>query len=299
MLKLLEKCELCPRNCIVNRLKGEIGFCGATDKLKIARAALHMWEEPCISGENGSGTIFFSFCNLKCVYCQNYNISTKNHGKEITINRLSEIMLELQEKGANNINLVTPTHYVPQIIEAIKIAKNNNLGIPIVYNTSGYEKKETIKLLNGYIDIYLTDLKYYSDEYSCKYSKAKNYFKYAKESLEEMYRQIGNPKFNENGIMNKGIIVRHLVLPNLVDDSKQILDYLFNTYHNNIYISIMNQYTPLEHVKKYNELNRMITNEEYEKVIQYAIKLGIENAFIQEGETQKESFIPDFDNTGI
>jgi len=299
MFKLLEKCELCPRDCKTNRLNGEIGFCGASDKIRIARASLHMWEEPCISGETGSGTIFFSFCNLKCVYCQNYNISTKNYGKEITINKLSEIMLELQEKGANNINLVTPTHYVPQIIEAIKIARKRNLIIPIVYNTSGYEKKETIKLLNGYIDIYLTDMKYFSDEYAVKYSKAKNYFKYASENLDEMFKQVGTPTFNEDGIMTKGIIVRNLVLPNLVNDSKKIINYLYNTYNDNIYISIMNQYTPLEHVKKYNELNRTITQNEYDEVIDYALNLGMENAFIQEGETQKESFIPDFDNTGI
>ena len=299
MFKLLEKCELCPRDCKTNRLNGEIGFCGASDKIRIARASLHMWEEPCISGETGSGTIFFSFCNLKCVYCQNYNISTKNYGKEITINKLSEIMLELQEKGANNINLVTPTHYVPQIIEAIKIARKRNLIIPIVYNTSGYEKKETIKLLNGYIDIYLTDMKYFSDEYAVKYSKAKNYFKYASENLDEMFKQVGTPTFNEDGIMTKGIIVRNLVLPNLVNDSKKIINYLYNTYNDNIYISIMNQYTPLEHVKKYNELNRTITQNEYDEIIDYALNLEIENAFIQEGETQKESFIPDFDNTGI
>lgn len=299
MFKLLEKCELCPRDCKTNRLNGEIGFCGASDKIRIARASLHMWEEPCISGETGSGTIFFSFCNLKCVYCQNYNISTKNYGKEITINRLSEIMLELQEKGANNINLVTPTHYVPQIIEAIKIARKRNLIIPIVYNTSGYEKKETIKLLNGYIDIYLTDMKYFSDEYAVKYSKAKNYFKYASESLDEMFKQVGTPVFNEDEIMTKGIIVRHLVLPNLVNDSKNIIKYLYNAYKDNIYISIMNQYTPLEHVKKYSELNRTITQNEYDEIIDYSLNLGIENAFIQEGETQKESFIPDFDNTGI
>jgi len=299
MFKLLEKCELCPRDCKTNRLNGEIGFCGASDKIRIARASLHMWEEPCISGETGSGTIFFSFCNLKCVYCQNYNISTKNYGKEITINKLSEIMLELQEKGANNINLVTPTHYVPQIIEAIKIARRKKLTIPIVYNTSGYEKKETIKLLNGYIDIYLTDVKYFSDEYALKYSKAKNYFKYASESLDEMFKQVGTPIFNEDGIMTKGIIVRHLVLPNLVNDSKKIIKYLYNTYNDNIYISIMNQYTPLEHVKKYSELNRTITQNEYDEIIDYALNLEIENAFIQEGETQKESFIPDFDNTGI
>ena len=298
MYKLLQKCELCPRMCGINRYK-KLGFCGAGDKLKIARAALHMWEEPCISGENGSGTIFFSYCNLKCIYCQNYDISTKNYGKEITTERLTEIMIELQVKGANNINLVTPTHYVPQIIEAIKLARNNGLNIPIVYNTSGYERKETIKLLDGYIDIYLTDMKYFSDRYAMEYSKAKDYFKYAKEALDEMYNQVGSPVFNEKGIMKKGIIVRHLILPGLVNDSKNIINYLYKTYQDNIYISIMNQYTPLDSVKEHKVLNRTITKKEYDEVIDYAISIGIENAFIQEGETQKESFIPSFNNEGI
>jgi len=298
MNELLRKCELCPRVCGVNRYEKK-GFCGADDKIKIARASLHMWEEPCISLENGSGTIFFSYCNLKCIYCQNYDISTKNYGKEITIKRLSEIMLELQEKKANNINLVTPTHYVPQIIDAIKIAKTNGLVIPIVYNTSGYEKKETIELLNGYVDIYLTDMKYYNDNYALEYSNAKDYFKYAKASLSEMYKQVGTPIFDDYGIMKKGIIVRHLVLPGLIEDSKTIIKYLYETYHNNIFISIMNQYTPLENVRNHKILNRIITNKEYDEIIDYAVNIGVENAFIQEGETQKESFIPKFNNEGI
>jgi len=298
MNELLEKCKICPRNCGINRYE-TTGFCGATDKIKIARASLHMWEEPCISGENGSGTIFFSYCNLKCIYCQNYDISTKNHGQEITIQRLSEIMLELQNKKANNINLVTPTQYVPQIIEAIKLAREKGLNIPIVYNTSGYEKKETIKLLDGYIDIYLTDMKYYDDKYAIEYSKAKDYFKYVSNALNEMYNQIGNPVFDKNGIMKKGIIVRHLILPELVEDSKSVVNYLYQTYKDNIFISIMNQYTPLKNVKCHKTLNRTITSQEYEEVINFAINLGIENAFIQEGETQKESFIPSFNNEGI
>lgn len=298
MNNLLKKCELCPRNCKINRYEMK-GFCGASDKIKIARASLHMWEEPCISGKNGSGTIFFSYCNLKCIYCQNYNISTKNYGKEITMQRLSEIMLELQEKKANNINLVTPTHFVPQIIEAIKLARSNGLIIPIVYNTSGYEKVETVKLLNGYVDIYLTDMKYYDDRYAMEYSKAKDYFKYASDSLSEMYNQVGSPTFDENGIMKKGIIVRHLILPGLVNDSKNIVNYLYNTYKDDIFISIMNQYTPLENVMNHKILSRTITKKEYDEVIDYAISIGVENAFIQEGETQKESFIPKFDNEGI
>jgi len=298
MNDLLKKCELCPRMCGINRYEKQ-GFCGANDKIKIARASLHMWEEPCISHENGSGTIFFSHCNLKCIYCQNYDISTNNYGKEITINKLSEIMLNLQNKNAHNINLVTPTHYVPQIIEAIKIARKKGLNIPIIYNTSGYERKETIKLLDGYIDIYLTDMKYYDDKYAKEYSKATNYFNHAKEALDEMYKQIGNPKISKNGIMEKGIIVRHLILPELIDDSKKIINYLYKTYKDDIYLSIMNQYTPLENVKNHSSLNRIITKDEYDEVINYAVSLGIENAFIQEGETQKESFIPSFNNEGI
>jgi len=298
MNDLLKKCELCQRMCGINRYEKQ-GFCGANDKIKIARASLHMWEEPCISHENGSGTIFFSHCNLKCIYCQNYDISTNNYGKEITINKLSEIMLNLQNKNAHNINLVTPTHYVPQIIEAIKIARKKGLNIPIIYNTSGYERKETIKLLDGYIDIYLTDMKYYDDKYAKEYSKATNYFNHAKEALDEMYKQIGNPKISKNGIMEKGIIVRHLILPELIDDSKKIINYLYKTYKDDIYLSIMNQYTPLENVKNHSSLNRIITKDEYDEVINYAVSLGIENAFIQEGETQKESFIPSFNNEGI
>lgn len=298
MIENLKKCELCPRMCKVNRFE-TTGFCMATDKIKAARASLHMWEEPCISGTTGSGTIFFSNCNLKCVYCQNYNISTNSDGKYITIEKLSEIMLNLQKKGANNINLVTPTHYVVQIIEAIKIAKNNGLTIPIVYNTSGYERSETIKLLDGYVDIYLTDFKYFNNKYAIKYSKAPDYFLFASDSLNEMFKQIGTPIFDESGMMKKGIIVRHLVLPGLIEDSKKIIKYLYDNYQDSIYISIMNQYTPLEHVKKYKELYRTVTDEEYDEVINYAIDLGIENAFIQEGETQKESFIPDFNYEGL
>ena len=298
MKKLLENCMLCPRCCKVNRLIGEVGFCKATDKLKVAKVSLHKYEEPCISGSIGSGTIFFSHCNLGCVYCQNYDISIKNYGREVSIERLSEIMLEQQKRGAHNINLVTPTHYVPQIIEAIKLAKEKGLNIPIIYNTSGYERRETIKLLNGYIDIYLTDFKYFDDEIAYKYSKANNYKKHAMESLEEMFRQIGKNKF-DGELMMKGIIVRHLILPGFINDSKKIISYLYNTYKDDIYISIMNQYTPLKQVEKYKELNRIITEDKYNEVIDFAIKIGVNNAFIQEGETQKESFIPSFDNEGV
>jgi len=290
---------LCPKNCKVNRNEGKLGFCTASNKIKIARAALHYFEEPCISGNNGSGTVFFSCCNMKCVYCQNYKISTKNYGMEISIKRLSEIFLELQEKGALNINLVTPTPYVPLIIEALKLSKKNGLNIPIVYNTSSYENVETIKMLDGYIDIYLPDLKYYDNNYGLKYSNINNYFLYASKAIEEMVKQIKENQFDKNGIMKKGIIVRHMIIPGLIEDSKKIIKYLYDKYSDNIFISIMNQYTPLEHVKDYPEINKILTNNEYDEVINYAIELGINNGFIQDGETANESFIPNFDNEGI
>lgn len=290
------KCNLCNRNCGVNRYN-EKGICNATNNLKIARAALHYWEEPCISGEEGSGTIFFSNCNLKCIFCQNREISTKGFGKEISIDRFSQICLELQEKGANNINLVTPTHYVPSIIEGIKIAKEKGLHIPIVYNTSTYENIETIKKLKDIVDIYLPDLKYKDNSLGEKYSNIKDYFQCATKNIEEMYNQIGEPLF-ENGIMKRGIIVRVLLLPGHLDDAKEILKYLNDKYHNKIYISIMNQYTPLYKLK-YDNLNRKVSEKEYDELINYAIDLGIENAFIQEGETQSESFIPSFNLEGI
>lgn len=290
----LSKCHLCPKKCNINR-HITVGNCGCTDKMIIARASLHKWEEPCISGDTGSGTIFFSGCNLKCIFCQNRKISTKLIGTEVSIEGFSTICLNLEKQGANNINLVTPTPYVPLIIEGIKLAKERGLKIPIVYNTSSYESKETIKLLNGIVDIYLPDFKYYSDQYAIKYSNAKDYCFYAKEVIEEMYKQVGNPIFDENGIMKKGIIVRHLMLPNLKEDSKEILSYLYNTYHDNIYISIMNQYTPIKKLK-YEELNHTIDSDDYDEVINYALDLGIRKAFIQEGGTDSTSFIPDFLN---
>ncbi|MGG7060049.1 radical SAM protein [Clostridium nigeriense] len=298
-MELLESCKLCPRNCGANRLGEKRGFCGAGEKIRVARAALHYWEEPCISGDIGSGTVFFSYCTLKCVFCQNYNISQCSWGKEITIERLAEVFIELQDKGALNINLVTPTHYVPQIIEAIKIAKENGLRLPIVYNSSGYEKVETIKLLRGYIDVYLPDMKYFDTKYSSKYSKAKDYFSYAKDAINEMVNQVEEVKFDENGIIQKGVIIRHLMLPGLLFDSKKIIDYIYDTYGNKVYISIMNQYTPLEHVKDYPELNRPLNQKHYESLIDYALNLGVQNGFIQEEGTDKESFIPLFNFEGV
>lgn len=299
MIDLLKSCKLCPRNCKVDRLNNKIGFCKATDKLKVARAALHFWEEPCISGEKGSGTVFFSNCTLKCVFCQNNDISECSAGKEISIERLSDIFLELQHKGALNINLVTPTHYVPQIIEGLKIAKNKGLNLPIIYNSSGYENIETLRYLKGYIDVYLPDLKYFSNKYSLKYSNAKDYFNFAIKAIDEMVKQVGDIQFDKNGIIKKGVIARHLLLPGLLFDSKKILDYLHKTYDDKIYISIMNQYTPLAHVENYPEINKKISEKYYNTIIDYAISIGIQNAFIQEEGTAKESFIPAFDYEGV
>ena len=289
----LENCNICPRNCKVNRNKNELGFCKAGNKIKIARYSLHYWEEPCISGKRGSGTIFFSGCNLKCIFCQNYDISFHNNGKEITIERFADICIELQNKKALNINLVTPTIYLPLIKEGLILAKKKGLKIPIVYNTSGYESVESLKELEGLIDIYLPDFKYYDNEIAKNFSSCNNYFEVTSKALEEMYRQVGKPKFKSN-IMKKGVIVRHLLLPNHLDDSKKIIKYLYNNYKDNIYISIMNQYTPVRKIEKYKELNSTVKEKEYDELIDYALDLGVKNAFIQEGETCKESFIPDF-----
>ncbi len=297
--KLMEDCILCPRECHVNRAAGKIGYCKETDELVVARAALHMWEEPCISGEEGSGTVFFSGCAMGCIYCQNHNIASGKAGKTISIERLAEIFIELQDKKANNINLVTPSHYIPQIVDAIKLARRKGLHIPIVFNCSGFEKVETLKLLEGYIDVYLPDLKYMDNEPAIKYSNCKDYFLYASRAIEEMVAQVGLPSFDDRGIMKKGVIVRHLTLPGYLEDSKKIIKYLNETYGDSIYISIMNQYTPLDTVKRYPELNRRITEEEYDILVDYAIELEIENGFIQEGETATESFIPEFNEEGV
>lgn len=298
MENIYKKCNLCQRKCNINRYEKK-GICGATNKLKVARAALHFWEEPCISGESGSGTIFFSHCNLKCIFCQNKKISTDGFGKKITIERLSDICIELQKQGANNINLVTPTHYVPSIIKGIKKAKRKGLNIPIVYNTSTYETSDTIESLRNIVDIYLPDLKYYDDKLAQNYSNVKEYFKTAINNIDIMFRQVGKPIFDENNIMKKGVIVRVLLLPGHLEDAKKIIKYLYDNYQNDIYISIMNQYTPLHNIKKYPNLNRKVKDNEYDELVNYACNLGIENAFIQEGNTQEESFVPNFNNSGI
>ena len=298
MNELYNSCELCPRKCHINRNTTK-GICSNTSTLKVARSALHYFEEPSISGSNGSGTIFFSGCNLKCCYCQNKEISNDNFGINISVERLSELMLKLQAKNANNINLVTPTHFVPSIIEAIKLARANGLSIPIVYNTSGYESITTIKLLAGYVDIYLTDFKYFDNKLGEDLSKVKNYFEVASLALSEMYKQVGINKFNDNGMMTKGIIVRCLVLPTKGNDTKKIINYLYKKYQDNIYLSIMNQYTPVTKSTNFPFLNNKVSDSEYDDIINYALDLGVINAYIQEGETSDESFIPPFDLEGL
>lgn len=294
-------CVLCPRRCGADRENGKMGICRETEELRAARAALHMWEEPCISGEEGSGTVFFSGCNLRCVYCQNYAVSRSQAGKKITVERLAEIFLKLQEKKANNINLVTPTHFMPQIARALELAKREGLYLPVVYNSSGYECVESLKELEGLVDIYLPDFKYWSGETAGRYSGAEDYPGIAIAAIEEMVRQTGNPKFDGRGIMSGGVIVRHLLLPGQVSEAKRIVRYLYETYNDRIYMSLMNQYTPLDSLdrQKFPELNRKVTEREYEKLIDYAIEIGVEHAFIQEGQTAEESFIPDFTLRGL
>lgn len=302
------KCNLCPRRCNTQRNE-TAGFCGMTETVTAARAALHMWEEPCISGTNGSGAVFFSGCTLRCVFCQNHAIASGKSGRQISNERLSEIFLELQDKHANNINLVTPTHYVPMIAKALDRAFKAGLIIPIVYNTSAYENIETLKIMDGLVDVYLPDMKYMDSALSAEYSGAPDYFQAAKPALAEMYRQTGKPKFFgdeearglgiESGIMKKGVIVRHLMLPGQLEDSKNIIKYVYDTYGDDVFISLMNQYTPLEQVKDIPALNKRVTEEEYQKLIDFARGLGVVNGFIQEGGTAKESFVPEFDCEGV
>ena len=288
----LKNCHLCPKNCGVNRYK-QLGFCKSSADLYVSYYSLHMWEEPIISGIHGSGAIFFSNCNLKCIFCQNRKISNDGYGKKISLDRLSNIMLELQEKGAHNINLVTPTHYVPLIKYSINSIKDK-LSIPVVYNTSSYENVETIKMMNGIVNIYLADFKYYDNELGKRYSNCDNYRECAINSIDEMYKQVGKFVIKDD-LMVSGLIVRVLVLPGHIDDSKKIIKYLYEKYGDNIIISIMNQYTPLFHIEKYENLNRKVNDSEYDEIINYACDIGVKHAFIQEGDTQKESFIPDFD----
>lgn len=298
-LYMLKSCNLCPRNCSIDRTVGKLGFCNSNSNIKVSKVSKHYWEEPCISGSKGSGTVFFSNCNLKCVFCQNHQISHNGVGKEISIERLSEIFLEQQGSGVHNINLVTPTHYIPQIIEAIKLAKDNGLKLPIVYNSNGYENVDAIRKLRGYIDIYLPDLKYFNDKYAIKYSNAKNYFNSAISVIEEMFNQVGEPTFDNDGMMKNGVIIRHLMLPGLLFDSKKIVDYIFKTYNHKVYLSLMNQYTPVYNCSKFEELTKPLNPKHYDALISHCLELGYKNAFIQEEGTAKESFIPNFDLEGV
>ena len=301
-MKIMNKyqnCLLCPRKCGINRGTGQTGVCGVSAEIRVARAALHYWEEPCISGEKGSGAVFFSGCSLHCVFCQNREISDGKAGKVISKERLSDIFLELKAKGANNINLVTPGQYIPDIVWAVSDARRRGMELPIVYNTSGYEDAKELKLLDGIVDVYLPDFKYMDSALSAKYSRAKDYPSVAKQALSEMVRQ--QPKVvidDATGLIQKGVIVRQLLLPGHVNDAKAILKYLHDTYQNSIYISMMSQFTPIA-LKAYPEINRTVTRREYERLIDYAIKIGITNAFIQEGDVAKDSFIPAFDCEGV
>lgn len=290
----LSSCTICPHNCKVNRNNGQIGRCRSGNKVKIALASVHNYEEPCISGKNGSGTIFFSNCNLSCIYCQNYKISQLGKGYELSVEELADIMIKQQEKGVNNINLVTPTMYAYQIIEAIKIARKNGLNIPIVYNTNGYENVKTIQDLNGYIDIYLPDLKYYSNELSKKYSKVDNYFKYTTEAIKEMYRQVGCPVFDENGIIQKGLIIRHLVLPNHLQNSKHVLKWIKENMPEDTYVSVMAQYFPTYKAKEDDLINRKLTKKEYKEIEEFLYTLDLKNGYMQELGEHEEEYVPDF-----
>ncbi len=290
-------CNLCPRECRVKRTEGQKGYCLSDDKVIVARADLHMWEEPCISGKTGSGTVFFSGCNLRCIYCQNYEIAAAVKGREVTVCELADIFLSLQQKNAANINLVTPDHFILQIVQAILLAKQKGLVIPVVYNGSGYEKPEVIKRLKGIVDIFLTDFKYMEEELAQRLSGALDYPKVAKGALDAMVKVAGRPVFDEDGMMRSGVIVRHLLLPAHKKNAKKVIHYVYETYGDDVYISLMNQYTPFERLKdneNCKELCRKVTKREYEAVISYMLELGVQKAFIQEGDTAKESFIPDF-----
>lgn len=294
-----ENCLLCPRKCGINRSTGQTGVCGVSSEIKVARAALHYWEEPCISGKRGSGAVFFSGCSLHCVFCQNREISDGKAGKLISKERLSDIFMELADKGANNINLVTPGQYIPDIVWAVNDAKSRGMKLPIIYNTSGYENVTELKLLEGIVDVYLPDFKYMDSTLSARYSRAKDYPSVAKQALSEMVRQQPDVVIDDStGLIQKGVIVRQLLLPGHVNDAKAVLKYLYDTYHDHVYISMMSQFTPIA-LKDYPEINRTVTRREYERLVDYALEIGITNAFIQEGDLAKDSFIPAFDCEGV
>ena len=294
-----ENCLLCPRKCGINRRTGQTGVCGVSSEIKVARAALHYWEEPCISGKRGSGAVFFSGCSLHCVFCQNREISDGKEGKVISKERLSDIFMELADKGANNINLVTPGQYIPDIVWAVNDARSRGMKLPIIYNTSGYENVTELKLLEGIVDVYLPDFKYMDSTLSARYSRAKDYPSVAKQALSEMVRQQPDVVIDDaTGLIQKGVIVRQLLLPGHVNDAKAVLKYLYDTYHDHVYISMMSQFTPIA-LEDYPEINRTVTKREYERLVNYALEIGITNAFIQEGDVAKDSFIPAFDCEGV
>lgn len=295
-------CNLCSRECGVNRRQGEKGYCFSGSRPVVARAALHMWEEPCISGEMGSGAVFFAGCSLRCTYCQNFELARGRKGREVTTEELSGMFLSLQRQGAANINLVTPDHFTPEIIPAVRLAREEGLILPVIYNCSGYEKEELIESLRGTVDIYLVDFKYMEEELAGKYSFAPDYPKVAKKALAKMAEQAGHPVFDERGMMQKGVIVRHLLLPGHKRNARKVIAYIQQNYGDQVILSLLNQYTPFERLKEREdcrELCRKVTKREYEAVIDYALSLGMENVFIQEGETAEESFIPEFDGEGV
>lgn len=303
MMKLYEdylnKCSLCPHSCGVNRLNGENGICGAGLLPKVALADLHYWEEPCISGSTGSGAVFFSNCNLSCVFCQNYKISHEGFGKEVSTEQLTQIFLNLQNQGATNINLVSASHYIPQVAESLVIAKELGLTIPIVFNSNAYESVEALRLLDGLIDVYLPDLKYMDDQYSKVYSSAPDYFKYATSAILEMYRQVKNPVYNDELLIQRGLMIRHLMLPGLLEDSKKILNWIKEKLPLEIPISLMVQYTPLYKAQTIEKLNRKITKKEYNTIIDYFFEIGLENGFVQEQSSASSDYTPIFDLRGI
>ena len=298
-MNLYKNCSICPRNCRIDRTNGQIGYCQSGHEIKAALASVHMWEEPPISGSCGSGTIFFSGCNLRCVFCQNYTISSENSGKTISTERLSQIMLEQQARGVHNINLVTATHFIPSIVKAVQKAKNNGLKIPIVYNTGGYEKVESIKMLEGTVDIYLPDIKYFSSELSLKYSGASDYFSYASEAVLEMYRQTGNNIYDDNGIMKSGVIIRHMIMPSHKEDSYKVLDWIRDNIGTEACVSLLSQYTPAYNAEKYKEINRKLMSLEYTRVIEHFFDIGLKNGFMQEKSSAESKYTPIFDLSGL
>ena len=296
---VLAHCSLCPRRCHVDRLQGQKGFCGAGDQVRIALVSLHLWEEPCLVGEKGAGTVFFSYCNLQCCFCQNHAISHAGQGTEVTVGRLAEIFLEQQQRGAATLDLVTPTHYVPQILQALQLAKARGFALPVVYNSNAYETVETIEALRGQVDIFLPDLKYMEEDGARAYSNAPDYFAAASAAIRKMVEIAGAPVFAADGRLQRGVLVRHLVLPGHRKESMRILDWLWETFGSRIYLSLMNQYTPMYKAAEHKEINRRLTTFEYESVVEHALALGIEQCYIQEGKTASEKFVPHFDGSGV